>query len=279
MYRKSFIDTYLKNDFSFEEAKSEIDFILEILFDFQYKDFLLGKSLNNNQIAKIEKVIEERVRTKRPIQQILGQAFFYGRRFFVNNKTLIPRPETELLVCEVLELSKKIAQPKILDIGTGTGCIPITLRLENRNVIAHSVDVSLLAIEIAKKNALFHNVLTNISFFKSNLFENVNEKYNIIVSNPPYIPIKEKESLQTEVRDFDPALALFAYDELGIEFYKRIIENSKNYIEKNGYIAFELGINQACYVKELFEQNNFKDIKIVKDYNSIERVIIAKNDN
>lgn len=279
MYIKSFIDAYLNNNFSIAEAKSEIDFALEILFNFKYKDFLLGKTLEQWQITKIEKVIEERVTTKRPIQQILGQAFFYGRRFFVDNSTLIPRPETELLVSEVLTLSKEIDNPAILDIGTGTGCIPITLILENNNITAHCVDVSSSAIEIAKKNALFHNILTNIDFIKSNLFENVNKKYDIIVSNPPYIPIKEKDNLQIEVKDYDPALALFAYDDLGIEFYKKIIENSKNYLKNSGYLAFELGINQACYVQELLLQNNYKDIKIINDYNSIERIIIAKNDN
>lgn len=279
MYIKSFINAYLNNKFTIEEAKSEIDFVLDVLFNFKYKDFLLGKTLEQWQITKIEKVIEERVTTKRPIQQILGQSFFYGRRFFVDNSTLIPRPETELLVSEVIALSTEFEKPVILDIGTGTGCISITLILENNNITAHCVDVSSSAIEIAKKNALFHNILTNIDFIKSNLFENVNQKYDIIVSNPPYIPIKEKDNLQIEVKDYDPALALFAYDDLGIEFYKNIIENSKNYLKNSGYLAFELGINQACYVKKLFVENNYKDIKIIKDYNSIERIIIAKNDN
>lgn len=279
MYRKNFIDLYLQNGFAFEEAKSEVDFIMEVLFDFSYKDFLLGKKLDDWQITKIIKAIDERIKTHRPIQQIVGQAFFYGRRFLVNEHTLIPRPETELLVSEVLELAKQYEQPFILDIGTGSGCIPLTLMLENRNIKAHSVDISVNAIETAKKNALFHNILSNIKFFKSDLFENVKEQYDIIVSNPPYIPIKEKNNLQIEVRNFDPASALFASDDLGIEFYKKIIENSKKYLKDDGYIAFELGINQACYVKELFERNHFKNINIINDYNSIGRIIIAKNDN
>lgn len=279
MYRKSFIDSYLNNNFSFEEAKSEIDFVIEVLFDFKYKDFLLGKTLELWQTAKIEKVIKERVSTRKPIQQIVGQAFFFGHRFFVNKSTLIPRPETELLVEEVLSLSKEFEQPKILDIGTGSGCIPLSLIMENNKITAHCVDISASALETAKKNALFHNILNNIKFIKSNLFEKVDEKYDIIVSNPPYIPIKEKDTLQIEVRDYDPALALFAYDDLGIEFYQKIIETAKNYLNINGFLAFELGINQACYVKDLLKKNNFNKIKIIKDFNSIERVIIAKIDN
>lgn len=276
MYRRAFIDIYLKNNFSFDEAKTEVDYTLETLFNFTYKDFMLGKSLEKWQITKIEKVIEERVKTHRPIQQIVGQAFFYGRRFFVDKYTLIPRPETELLVSKILEIAKKIKNPKILDIGTGSGCIPITLALENKEITIHAIDISDEAIETAKKNALFHNVMENISFFKSDLFENVNEKYDIIVSNPPYIPLKDKESLQIEVKKYDPELALFTKDDLGIEFYDKIVTMSKDYLIPNGIIAFELGINQAELVVDLLKNQGFSEVNVYKDYNSIERVIISK---
>ena len=276
MYRKAFINTYLKNKFPFDEAKSEVDFALETLFNFTYKDFMLGKALESWQIIKLEKVIEERTKTHRPIQQIIGQAYFYGRRFFVDEYTLIPRPETELLVNKVLEISKEIEKPKILDIGTGSGCIPLTLILENQQIIAHAVDISSEALETAKRNALFHNVLNNISFFKSDLFENVTEKYDIIVSNPPYIPLKDKESLQIEVKNYDPELALFTKDGLGIEFYDKIVTKAKEYLLPDGYLAFELGINQASLVSDLLQKHNFSSIEIYKDYNSIERVIICK---
>ena len=276
MYRKVFINTYLKNGFSFDEAKSEVDFALETLFNFTYKDFMLGKSLESWQIAKLEKVLDERTKTHRPIQQIIGQAYFYGRRFFVDEYTLIPRPETELLVDKVLEISKKISNPKILDIGTGSGCIPLTLILENNNVSVDAVDVSSETLETAKKNALFHNVLNNIHFFKSDLFSNVNDKYDIIVSNPPYIPLKEKENLQVEVKNYDPGLALFTKDDLGIEFYDKIVTKANDYLLPNGFLAFELGINQSALVSDLLQKNNFSSIQIFKDYNSIDRVIISQ---
>lgn len=276
MYRKAFIDLYLKNGFDFEEAKNEVDFALETLFNYTYKDFMLGKTLEDWQISKFEKVLEERVTTHRPIQQIIGQAFFYGRRFFVNEHTLIPRPETEILVFNVLELSKNFENPKILDIGAGTGCIPITLMLENPDIIADTVDISAGAIEIARKNALFHNVLNNFRIIKSDLFENVKEKYDIIVSNPPYIPLKDKENLQIEVRDFDPPSALFTKDEEGLEYYKRITEKAQDFLNNNGFLAFEIGQHQAQAIAQLFEQNKFKVIKTEKDFNNIERVIIAQ---
>ena len=276
MYRKVFINTYLKNGFSFDEAKSEVDFALETLFNFTYKDFMLGKSLESWQIAKLEKVLDERTKTHRPIQQIIGQAYFYGRRFFVDEYTLIPRPETELLVDKVLEISKKISNPKILDIGTGSGCIPLTLILENNNVSVDAVDVSSETLETAKKNALFHNVLNNIHFFKSDLFSNVNDQYDIIVSNPPYIPLKEKENLQVEVKNYDPGLALFTKDDLGIEFYDKIVTKANDYLLPNGFLAFELGINQSDLVSDLLQKHNFSSIQIFKDYNSIDRVIICQ---
>ena len=166
-------------------------------------------------------------------------------RFFVDEYTLIPRPETELLVDKVLEISKKISNPKILDIGTGSGCIPLTLILENNNVSVDALDVSSETLETAKKNALFHNVLNNIHFFKSDLFSNVNDKYDIIVSNPPYIPLKEKENLQVEVKNYDPGLALFTKDDLGIEFYDKIVTKANDYLLPNGFLAFELGINHS----------------------------------
>ena len=276
MYRKIFIDKYLKNGFSFDEAKVEVDFALEVLFNYTYKDFMLGKTIEKWQLAKYDKVLNERLLTHRPLQQIIGQAFFYGRKFFVNEYTLIPRPETELLVAETLKIAQEFDNPKILDIGTGTGCIPITLVLENGSISADSVDISLEAIETAEKNALLHNIYEKVKFTQSNIFENVTDKYNIIVSNPPYIPLKDKESLQIEVRDYDPPSALFTSDEHGVEFYKKIVQSAKEYLLAGGFLLFELGVNQYLIVEKLLKDNDFKDIKVVQDYNSIERIIVAK---
>lgn len=276
MYRKIFIDKYLKNNFEFDEAKTEVDFALEVLFNYTYKDFMLGKTLEKWQLTKLERVFDERVQTRRPIQQIVGQAFFYNRKFFVNENTLIPRPETELIVDKVLKLSKNFETPNILDIGTGTGCIPITLVIEDDKIKIDSVDISREAIETAEKNVLFHNVYNKVRFIQSDLFENVDGEYNIIVSNPPYIPLKDKDSLQIEVRDYDPPTALFTGDDDGIEFYKKIIEQAKNYLLPDGYLIFELGINQSKLVKKLFESNGYSNITVHPDYNNIERIICAQ---
>ena len=276
MYRKPFIKEYTENGLTFEEAMSEVDFAADVMFNFTSKDFLLGKTLEDWQFEKLKKVIEQRTKIKQPLQQILGQAYFYNRKFFVNEHTLIPRPETELLVSEVLNLSKQFENPQILDIGTGTGCIPITLCLENNQIQADSVDISEDAIEVAKKNALFHNVYDSVKFLKSDLYQNITKQYNIIVSNPPYIPLKDKETLQFEVKNFDPPTALFAKDDLGIEFYDRIIEDIHSYLLPDGYLCFEIGINQCNEIEILLKQAKMRNIKVIKDYNNIERIIISQ---
>ena len=277
MYRKKFIEEYLKNNFTFEEARSEVDYALDILFHYSYKEYMLGKSLADWQIIKLEKVINERINTLKPIQQIIGQAYFYGRKFFVNEYTLIPRPETELLVKEVLKIcEKENGIKKILDIGSGTGCIGITLALENPSLEIISVDICPEALEISKKNALIHNVNNKIKFIKSDIYQNIDSKFDIIVSNPPYIPLKEKPYLQKEVRDWENPQALYTQDEYGIEFYEKILKNAKEHILNDGYVVFEIGLGQAERVSELIKSAGMAVQNIVKDMNSIERVIIGK---
>lgn len=273
MYLKSFINSYVLNGFTFDDAKSEIDFILEIIFNYKYKDFLLGKKLKNSQINEVQKIIDERISTKRPIQQILGKSFFYNRFFYVNKYTLIPRPETELLVNEILKNSEN--RHNVLDIGTGTGCIGITLLLENSSFSVDLVDIQQEALEIAIKNADLYGIKNKINFIKSDLFENVKKKYDIIVSNPPYIPLKDKETLQIEVKDYESSTALFTKDDEGLEIYEKIIFQACNYLNNNGLLAFELGINQSEKVKKLLKKNGFSNINVTKDYNFIDRIITA----
>ncbi len=277
MYRKNFIEEYLKNNFTFEEARSEVDYALDVLFNYTYKEYMLGKSLTDWQIIKLEKVINERINTSKPIQQIIGQAYFYGRKFFVNEYTLIPRPETELVVKEVLKIcEEENGIKKILDIGSGTGCIGITLALENSGLEIKSVDVCSEALEISKKNALIHNVNNKIEFIKSDIYQNIDSKFDIIVSNPPYIPLKDKPYLQKEVRDWENPQALYTQDEFGMEFYEKILKNVREHILNGGYVVFEIGLGQAERVTELIKSAGMAVQSVVKDMNSIERVVVGK---
>lgn len=276
MFRQKLIDCYLAQGFEKEEAISEIDFVFELVANVTFKDLLMGKSVDEIFEDKILNIIKERTSTKKPIQQILGQAYFMCDKFFVDEYTLIPRPETEILVVECLKLVPKNDEVRILDIGTGSGCIPVSIAKRASNSVLTSVDICKNALKIARRNAETHNVENKITFKKSDVFSNIDEKFNIIVSNPPYIPITEKLNLQDEVRDFEPENALFAYDEAGIEFYKRIIEESKDYLLLGGYLLFELGINQSTLVKEVMLENNFSNINIIKDLDNIDRVITGQ---
>ena len=253
------------------EAQAEIDFILKYVLNIKFEDIILGKKIDDNLFEKAFEIVKKRATTKQPLMQILGFTIFMDNKFLVSKDTLIPRVETELLIKTCQNLVNK--NSKVLDIGCGTGIISIMLnKLTNCNV--DSCDISSEALKIAKANS--QNLNTNVKFFKSDLFENIQDKYDLIVSNPPYIPIKEMEKLQKEVKDFEPHQALFANDEQGIDFYKKIIQNSRKFLNKSGFLAFEIGINQSILVEDLFLSNNFQNVKIYKDLNNIERVITAQ---
>lgn len=276
MILEHFADIYKKGGFSFEEAHSEIYYALEIISGLKYEDFILGKTLSDWQIMKAEAVFKERVSSRKPLQQILGQAFFSGRRFFVNEYTLIPRPETEMLVKAVLNCCLPARNSEILDIGTGSGCIGISLMLENSGIKADMSDIQKEVLTTAEKNAFFHNVRSTSGFILSDLFENIDKKYDVIVSNPPYIPLKERETLEIEVRKYEPSAALFALDDEGLEYYEKIIKDAHKYLKAGGMLAFEAGKNQAQKIKQLLENAGYTDIVITKDFNNIERVITAE---
>lgn len=276
MFRKKLISKYTEHGFERQEAIFEIDFVFEIVAGISAKDTILGKSIDLKFEQEILQTVEERVKSKRPIQQIVGQAYFMGEKFFVNEYTLIPRPETEILILECLKLIPSFGEIKVLDIGTGTGCLPISVAKRTKNTKIMSVDICENALRVARKNAALFELENRIEFVNSDLFSSINQKFNIIMSNPPYIPITEKQNLQPEVRDFEPANALFAYDKNGIEFYKKIIEESNEYLFKGGYLIFELGINQSDLVQELMTKNGFTNTVIVKDLDGIDRVIAAQ---
>lgn len=254
-----------------QEAQAEVDFILKYVLNIKFEDIILGKKIDDKLIKKAFEIVKKRAETKQPLMHILGFTIFMDNKFLVSKDTLIPRAETELLIKTCQNLVNK--NSKVLDIGCGTGIISIMLN-KLTNCFMDSCDISFEALEIAKANS--ENLKAKVTFFQSDLFQNIQNNYDLIVSNPPYIPLKIKETLQDEVKKYEPHNALFANDDLGIDFYKKIIKSSSKYLTPSGYIAFELGINQAAYVKELFLNNNFKNIQIYEDLNNIERVVTAQ---
>jgi len=252
------------------EVSAETNFIMRNYLNIN--NIYIDNEISNEQIKNLNFILKKR-KSGMPLQYIIGISEFMGEKFVVDENVLIPRPETEILVRKAIEIAQQNNLLKILDIGSGSGCIAIMLAKSLQNTNITSIDISEKAIDVAIRNANKLNV--NVNFIQSNLFENINEKFDIIVSNPPYIPPQEKANIQKEV-SFEPDLALYTKDNQGIEYYEKIIAQAKNYLNKNGYILFELGINQYKIVKTLFLDYNFHDIEIIKDLDNIERVIYAR---
>lgn len=256
------------------ETIAEIEYLTEVVGGMKYKDHILGRTLSEEKRNLIKKIIKERIRSGRPIQQIVGKAFFCGELFEVNEYTLIPRPETELIT----DCLKKYFSPddsfNMLEIGIGTGCISIMTAKNFRHAKITGVDICQNCVDISKKNALLHGVKDNVNFILSDVFENITDKYNVIVSNPPYISVSDTKSVQDSVLRFEPHSALFAPNN-GYYFYEKIITESINHIYGNSVLIFEMGINQSEKIKQLLEMNNYSDIKIIKDFNGIDRTISA----
>ncbi len=254
------------------EAISEIDFVLKEHFGVDKTKLMINPELINNYKSELDEIIEERLRTRKPLQYIINKAVFWDDIYYVDENVLIPRPETEILVQEVSKYLN--SNSSILEIGTGSGCIAISLAklLCNDNIV--SCDISSEALEVAMRNANIICPERKVNFIKSDLFENIEGKFDAIVSNPPYIDETLKVDMQPEVLDFEPHNALFAENE-GMFIYEKIIEQAPRYLNKGGLIAFECGINQAQKIKKIFKDNAFLKVIIITDLSSIDRIVLA----
>jgi len=224
-----------------------------------------------------------------PIQYIIGEAWFYSRPFVVNPSVLIPRPETELLVEAVLKemasiWRKEEVSPVVLDVGTGSGAIAVTLQAENPGLTVIASDISSEALDTARQNAKSQKIEQQIAFVQGDLltpFILKNElmyegkHIDVLVSNPPYIPHRDMKDLQREVRDYEPHLALVGGED-GLDPYRAMLQTIEGLEHKPFIVAFELGIHQPAQIAEYMEKMNFwSEVKIITDYNGIDRHIIA----
>ena len=258
------------------EASIEVKMLIEHFANFGYKDIIMGNKLSSEKLEIVKEKAELRAKTKQPIQHIIGFADFMGEKFIVNPSVLIPRDETEFLVRKAVEIINKNNFKMALDVGTGSGCIACMIaKLTECQIIG--LDISTDALGIALDNASRLNLFNKAIFRKSDVFSNVKpaESFDIIVSNPPYIPLSEKANIQTEVL-FDPELALYTKDEKGIEFYEKMVKEAPAILNKGGYILFEIGFGQSEDVVKLLRDNGYCDIEVVKDLANINRVICAK---
>lgn len=260
--------------FEQSEANAEVKMLIEHFCGYSAVDIVMGKRLDEGKLSIVKEKAQLRARTRMPIQQILGFAYFMGDKFKVSKDTLIPRDETEILARKAIDIINKNNLKSALDIGTGTGILACTIAKYTLSK-STALDVSDNALKIAEENIKNLDLSKKVKTLKSNLFEKVSEKYDLIVSNPPYIPLSEKATIQKEVT-FDPDLALYTKDEKGLEFYEKISKNAKNYLNKNGYLLFEMGLGQSEDIKQILEQEGYKNIQIEKDLAGIDRVIIAQ---
>jgi len=231
-----------------------------------YMKFDLTVSPSNRNTIK--ELIKRRSRHE-PLQYVLGETEFYGYRFKVDPSVLIPRPETEYLVERIIKDPREAGS--ILEIGTGSGCIAISLAKELKNVKIDAADISAEALETASNNADINKV--NINFLRSDIFSRIEKKYDLIVSNPPYIPLDSYQELPAEIKDFEPSAALIS-DEEGFFFYRRIIEEASEYLNPEGRLFFEIGFDQSKRIKLIAEKSGFKNIVTIKDLNEFDRIMI-----
>jgi release factor glutamine methyltransferase len=218
----------------------------------------------------------ERRRRGEPIQYITGETEFYGLRFQVNRDVLIPRPETELLVEKTVELSPVVRGARILDVGTGSGAIAIALAHEWPDAVVTAVDISAAALEVARRNAVRIGFADRIRFLQGDLLEPLaGERFDIVVSNPPYVPEKDRESLTVEVREYEPAQALFAGAD-GLDVLRRLIPAAFAALVSGGFAALEIGYGQQAAVDALLAGAGFRELEFTKDLQGIPRVASAR---
>lgn len=261
------------------EAKVEVRLLIEHFAGYSLVDILMGKKLTEDKLKIVEEKAKLRAKTHKPIQYIIGLADFMGEKFLVNKDVLIPRDETELLVRKAIEIIKENNFKMVLDMCTGSGCIACMIaKLTNSQ--AMGVDISTEAIHTAFKNMEKFGLYNRAIFRKSDIYSKIreDEKFDLIVSNPPYIPPKEKETIQEEV-SYEPDLALYTTDEKGLAFYEKIIKDAPKFLNKGGYLMFELGIGQSTSVAQLMKKAGLENIKVLKDLANIDRVIFGTLQN
>lgn len=253
--------------------KSDVDWLIATVLGKNRAEIKLVSFVTDKQYQEIMKAADRRAKGE-SLDNIFGYTEFYGLRFDVNKKVLTPRMETEILVEQVLKAEKNYKKPTVLDLGTGSGAIAVSIA-KNCEANVTAVDISKMALAVAENNARKNDV--KIEFVHSNLFDGLKRKrrFDIIVSNPPYIPSDDIKKLDKNVRECDPILALDGGED-GLDFYREIISKAKSRLNSGGVLFFEVGKGQALAVRKMLRDEGFEEIKTTKDYNKIERVICGK---
>ena len=247
--------------------------ILREIFNFDEKELILNSDLilSESKISKVQKIITRRLNFE-PVSKIFGKRDFYNSTFSISDDVLDPRPETENIVEIANNFILEKGYESFIDLGTGSGCIILSILKENKNLTAVGVDISIDAINIAKKNSKDMNLEKRSSFLVSNWLSSIYNSYDLIISNPPYIPSDEIITLSKTVKNFDPLISLDGGQD-GLKCYKEIAEDINRVINKNGRVILEIGYNQAYDVFKIFESKELKLLKIYNDINGLNRIL------
>jgi release factor glutamine methyltransferase len=249
----------LSNVYDALELNSIVNILIEEVtgWDALHQNIHKNDALEQSHTDQLTQYVEKLL-TGKPLQYIIGKAWFMGKAFMVNEAVLIPRPETEELVEWIVEYAQIINKPlSILDIGTGSGCIPISLKQAIPNASITAIDISKEALAVAQQNAAADN--TNIEWIELDILQtkHLKDQYDIIVSNPPYIPLREKPNMQSQVIDHEPAIALFVPDQYPLIFYSKIAHIGKSALKPNGQLFFEIHYDQGEAMVQLLDEMHF----------------------
>ncbi len=249
----------LSNVYDALELNSIVNILIEEVtgWDALHQNIHKNDAIEQSHTDQLTQYVEKLL-TGKPLQYIIGKAWFMGKAFMVNEAVLIPRPETEELVEWIVEYAQIINKPlSILDIGTGSGCIPISLKQAIPNASITAIDISKEALAVAQQNAAAHN--TNIEWIELDILQtkHLKDQYDIIVSNPPYIPLREKPNMQSQVIDHEPAIALFVPDQYPLIFYSKIAHIGKSALKSNGQLFFEIHYDQGEAIMALLNEMGY----------------------
>ena len=261
-----------KNDIFSHKLDSEI--LLSKVMKKRREELLvnLDQHVSSKVICGFKKLIERRS-LKEPIAYIIKEKEFWSKKFYVNQDTLIPRPETELMVEKIINIFKN-KKLFILDIGTGTGCIILSILSELNNTKGIGIDISAKAIQIATQNSKQHKLINRVKFYRKSFNNIYNYKFDLIVSNPPYIKSKDIKNLDDDIKKFEPKLALDGGND-GLDVIKKVIYKSKSILKKKGMLALEIGNEQYIKVSNILRKNKFKTRFLIKDYRENIRCILS----
>lgn len=263
-----------------ESAQREAEWLLGAAVQSDRANLYLMREqrLQQHEQAQFEALLQRRLH-REPLQYILGNCEFCGFEFAVTPAVLIPRPETELLVEKIVELAASMEMPRIIDLGTGSGCIAVSLAKFIANAQVVAVDISAAVLEIAQANAKKLGVAERIEFRLADMTKlNFDETFDLVVSNPPYVLESERPGLQPEIYDWEPAAALYVKGD-GLKFYRCILDYCKNHLRSGGWVACEMASQRSTAIEKLFREAGLFQVQIIQDFAGFDRHVIGQQPN